>query len=81
MLPAWCAVIEQLPTARMVRVLPETEHTATVVEEKLTGRLELAVATIVNGAVPKPTLLNGPKVMVWEPSFTKKLWLTEGAAR
>ena len=51
----------------MVTVFPETVHTANVVEEKLTDRFELAEAVTAKGAAPEFTLLNEPKVIVWEP--------------
>jgi hypothetical protein len=44
--------------------LLETAHTSGVLELKVTARFELAVAVTVNGATPKSTLLNGPKVIV-----------------
>jgi hypothetical protein len=62
--PGWLAVIEQMPTATMVTMLPDTVHTEVVVEVKLTVRPELAVALIANGPTPTGTLLRGPKVMV-----------------
>ena len=46
------AVIEQVPAATIITVDPDTVHTAGVVEAKLTGRPELAVAMSVNGAAP-----------------------------
>ncbi len=42
----------QVPTASKLAVLPETVQTDGVVEAKLTGRLEDAVALSGNGAVP-----------------------------
>jgi hypothetical protein len=41
-----------VPTLTSVAVVPETVHTAGVVEAKLTARPEDAVALSVNGAVP-----------------------------
>jgi hypothetical protein len=66
-LPAWLAVIEQVPTPAIVTVEPETVQTGVVVEVKLTARLEEAVAVIPNGAAPKVTSLKGPKVIVCVP--------------
>jgi hypothetical protein len=63
-LPAWLAVIEQVPGAMRVTVAPETVQTGTVVEAKLTGSPELAVALRLKGAEPATTLLNGPKAIV-----------------
>ena len=63
-LQGWLAVIEQVPTATMVMMLPDTVHTEVVVEVKLTVRPELAVALIANGPTPNGTLLRGLKVMV-----------------
>ena len=63
-LPGCVAVIEQVPTARMVTVEPDTVHTVVVFDAKLAGSLELAVALIENGATPIATLLSGLKVMV-----------------
>ena len=55
--------MEQVPAATMVADVPLIEHTAVVVEARLTGSPELAVATIGTGATPTATLLNGAKVM------------------
>jgi hypothetical protein len=51
------------------------------VEVKLTSRPELAEAVKVNGEAGSVTAVSAPKVMVCEPWFTVKLWLTAGAAR
>jgi len=45
--------MEHCPPWTMVTVLPDTEQTADVVEAKLTGRTEVAVALIPNGASPR----------------------------
>ena len=74
------AVTEHVPTATSVTVAPEIVQTPVVVDAKLTGRPELAVALIANGGVPKGWLENAPKVMVWLPIVTLKLWLTGEAA-
>ena len=47
---------------------------------KLTGKPELEVALIVNGAVPADTSLRAPKVMLWVNGFTLKLCDTIAAA-
>jgi hypothetical protein len=70
----------QIPTATKVTVDPETVHTAVVWELKLTARPELAVAVTANGADPNATLDSVPKVIVWAPFVTLKLWLTGVAA-
>jgi hypothetical protein len=57
-------VIEQVPAAMLATVLPETVHMAGVVETKLTGRPDDAVALIGNGGEVNRTLLRGPKVTV-----------------
>jgi hypothetical protein len=40
-------------------------HTALVVEAKLTGKPELAVALTEKGAVPDTTLFKAPNEIVW----------------
>jgi hypothetical protein len=72
-LPAWLAVMEHDPAATIVTVLPATVQTAVVVEVKLTGRPELAVALTGNGAAPNVTLFRTPKVIVCDPPLTLKL--------
>jgi hypothetical protein len=57
-------VIVQVPTARIVTVEPATLQTEVVVEVKVTGRPELAVAVTEKGGVPMVTLLRGPKAIV-----------------
>jgi hypothetical protein len=61
--PLWEAVIEQVPVATMVTVVPATVQTAGVVDKKLTGRPELAVAVSVNGVAPKLTAFRLPNVI------------------
>ena len=41
-----------VPAAISVTVVPDTVQTAGVVDAKVTGRPELAVALVVNGAAP-----------------------------
>ena len=79
-MPAWLAVMEQEPAARMVTVVPETVQTEVVVEAKATVRLEEAVAPMVKGDTPKVTLLSAPNVMVCVAGLTVKLWVTGVAA-
>ena len=70
MLPAWYAIIVQVPTASRVTVAPETVQTADVVEAKPTARADDAVALRVNGAVPKAWFASVLKLMVWPPCVT-----------
>src|SRR5437879_5074537 len=77
--PPWLAVMEQVPAAITVRVVPETVHTGVVVDAKVTARPELAVAERVDGATPKVTPLNALKVIVCE-DWTVKPCGTVGAA-
>ena len=80
MSPAWVAVIEQAPGATIVTVEAETVQTAMVVDAKLTGRPEDAVAVRAKGADPKAALESGANVMLCEPMPTVKLWETGEAA-
>src|SRR5450432_3282066 len=63
-LPACVAVIVHVPTASGVTVEPLTVQMFAVVEAKLTGSPELAVAATSNGGAPANTLGKGPKVIV-----------------
>ena len=64
----------QVPVARIVTVVPETEHTVGVAFElKLTARVEEADAFTVNGADPKTLSESGLNVMVWLAGVTVKL--------
>ena len=70
----------QVPESKSDSVLPETEQTAGVVEEKVTGRPELAVAERVS-CVPAYCLpAMGEKAMVWETKETAKLCPVVAAA-
>ena len=72
-----------VPRATSVEVLPDTVHTDVVVEAKLIGRPEDAVALRVTGALPSAISESDPKVMVWliwDGCVTWKLWLTGVAA-
>jgi hypothetical protein len=73
-------VIEHVPAARIVTVLPETVQTEGVVEAKVTANPELAVALTLNGATPSVTLLNEPNEMVCAAAKTPKDWVTGVAA-
>ena len=62
-LPDWVALIEQWPGATSVTVLPETVQTGKVVDAKLTGRPDDAVAATVKGGAPYVLADNGLKVI------------------
>src|SRR5580658_7807530 len=72
--PDWLAAIEQRPPLTVNTAVPPpplfmlgfgpTVQTFGVVELKMTGRPELAVALILKGVTPKATLLSGANVMV-----------------
>jgi hypothetical protein len=79
-LPPCAAWMVQGPAATSVTVAPDTVQTDGVVEAKLTAKPEDAVAPTVNGAVPKGWFESAPKVMVWPPGVTWKLWFTGVAA-
>ena len=79
-MPAYVAWILHVPTATSITVALDTVHTGGVVEPKLTGKPEDAVALTVNGAVPYASFESAPKVMVWLDCVTWKLWLTGVAA-
>jgi hypothetical protein len=69
----------QVPEAMNVAVVPETVQTDVVVEMKLTGNAELAVAARVSG-VPTFWAPGLAKVMVCVPLLTVKLCGTIAAA-
>ena len=71
--PGCVAWIEQMPAPASVTVAPDTVQTDEVVEAKLTGSPEEAVALTVNGALPKARLERPPNVIVWVPVATWKL--------
>jgi hypothetical protein len=75
-LPSCVAWIVHVPAPTSVTVTPDTVHTAEVVEAKLTANPELAVALTANGAVPNTWPDKPPKLIVWLPAVTEKLWLT-----
>ena len=64
MLPAWLAVMGQVPTASRITAEPDTEHIELVVVEKLTGKPEDALALKLT--VPVNRVVDGmaAKVMV-----------------
>jgi hypothetical protein len=79
--PPWVAIIEQVPAAILVRMLPEIVQTPGVVDTRLTVKSELAVALIENEGLRESnvTLPRGPKVIVCD-NLTAKLWVTGTAA-
>ena len=77
LLPAWLAWMVHLPPATSVTVLPETMQTDGVVDAKLTGRPELAVALTVNGAAPYVTEARAGNVIVCEATVTTKICETD----
>jgi len=64
LLPAWLASTTHVPTATSVSAVPLTVQTLGVVDVKVTGRPELAVATSTGGAVPRVWLPGELKVTV-----------------
>lgn len=79
-LPACIAWMVQVPVATSVTVAPDTVQTVVVVEAKLTARPDEAIALTLNGDAPSERLGRAPKVMVWFPRVTWKLWFTGAAA-
>src|SRR4051812_10285360 len=79
-LPAWSALIVQVPIATrvtLVPLVPPVVHTAPVVEVKLTASPEVAVALTVTGPSSRRLVASAPKEMLWLPWVTVKLWETE----
>ena len=64
-LPAWLAVIEQVPAVRRVMCRPLTVQTGRVVEVRVTGRVELALAEAVTGDWRRVLLGMLAKVIDW----------------
>ena len=62
-MPGWSAAIAHAPPPVMVTVVAETLQAVDVVE-KVTGRVEVAVADRVMMPEPKTTLLRFPKLIV-----------------
>jgi len=58
-------VIEHVPGASSATSAPDKVQTAAVVDEKVTGKLELAVALMAIGAEPNATLARGENAIVW----------------
>ena len=78
--PFCVALMLHLPVAMRVTVVPEMLHLPVVVDVKLTGRPDEAVALRVNVAVSNVWLDKVPKVMVCESWLISKLCVTTGAA-
>jgi len=70
----------QVPTVTIVTAEPDTVHTAVVVEAKLTGRPEDAVALTLNGVGLYARFESVPKAIVWLTLDIVKLRLTGVAA-
>jgi hypothetical protein len=70
----------QEPTLTNVTFPPDTVQTEGVVDAKLTGSPEVAVALTANGVVEKGRLASGAKAIVWLPAVTAKVWSTGAAA-
>ena len=77
-MPDCVAWMVQVPRATSVTTAPETEQTDIVVEAKLTGRPDVAVAFTANGAVPKGWFERAPNPMVWLPWLTISVTFTVG---
>ena len=84
LLPAWLAVMVQVPTATSVRLLPLTVQTLVVAgTAKLTGRPEVALATSDCGGLPSVWIPGEVKLMVCAvsaPAATANVFDTCGAA-
>jgi len=72
--------MEQVPEATRVTAIPETVQTDGVVEVKLTGRPEVAVALRLKGGVPSNILPMVPNEILCEACATAKLRMTGAAA-
>ena len=79
-MPHWVAVIPQVPPLSKVTVFAETVQTEGVVEAKMTGKPDEALALKLNGAEPKVTAGRAEKAMVCASPLTVKLCWTCGAA-
>jgi hypothetical protein len=71
--------MEQVPTPARVTIAPDTEQTDAGVAVKLTVSPEEAVALNVT-VVPAGWLESTPKVRVWVPGSSRKLWSIGEAA-
>ena len=78
--PDWPAVTVQMPPPTIVTTVPDTVHTAGVVEAKPTVSPEVAVAVSVKGAIPNVTLPTAGNEISCQIRLTAKLWVTGFAA-
>ena len=78
-MPAWWAVIVQLPPPVMRTVLPVNVQFP--LADRVTGRPLLAVALTENGASPNVRSGNGEKVIVWVPRAMMMFCVTGGAGK
>jgi hypothetical protein len=78
--PACVAVIEQVPTANTITIVPAAAQMAGVVEAKLTASPELADAVRANAGRPKLTLPGWGNEIVCAMGATVKLCVTGVAA-
>src|SRR5688500_1328119 len=78
--PPWFAAMVHVPAAMSVMVLPETVHVASVSEENVTARPEVAVAETPNGGSVTTLDGSGAKRIDWPAFATVKLRVTVGAA-
>lgn len=79
-LPAWLALMVQVPTATRVRLVPLVVHTAGVVDANETSRPRLEVAARAGAAVPRVWLPGPVKVMVCTAGATLNERTTGAAA-
>lgn len=75
-LPAWLAETVHVPADTKVSAVPATVQTAGVVDTKLTGKPDEAVATSAPAAVPMVLLPGEVKVMVCAAVDTVKVCVT-----
>ena len=78
-MPATVASTVQVPAANRLAVAPEIVHTVGVVEAKLTGRPELAMAVRLS-VVSAYCAAIAAKLIVWVAWWTVKLCETVAAA-
>ena len=79
-LPAWLALMVQVPTVTKVTVVPETVQMLVVADVKTTVRPEEAVALIASGLRSKVLVEIAANVIVWLPLLIVKLRATCEAA-
>jgi hypothetical protein len=79
-LPDWSASIAHEPVLSSVTAVPDTEQMSGVLEVKLTGRPEDAVAATVKDPIPSDLAGIALNVIVWLPCVTVKVSITGAAA-